>query len=165
MIFREILKESAVGQRGRTTETDAENHLSDNPDTIKQFKKIVQKMGGKSVAQKILSGWNPDSKDVISEEPKKIRKELDGDNDTDYEYGDIGEKLKKVNETIVQTEIIEILKHLKDSGFKIKSNEKTSRGIELEFFKDAQAKSAFEDLKTLGLKTHFNLEHNFIILS
>jgi hypothetical protein len=134
MKFRDLLKESAVGQKGRTTEKDAENHLCDNSDVISEFKKIVKKMGGKSVAKKILDGYTP------TPEPEEKIVEATAEN------------------------IKEILNFLKDSGFKIKTNTKTKRGIELEFYKTEQAKEAYDEMKSIGVPGNYSLEHNFIII-
>jgi len=49
------LNESAVGSRGRTSRNDAEIYVKNNPHVIKEFQKIVKKMGGKAVAATILN--------------------------------------------------------------------------------------------------------------
>lgn len=49
------LKESAVGQVGRTGKIDAINFVKENPEIIKKFKKIVSDIGGKAVAAQILN--------------------------------------------------------------------------------------------------------------
>jgi hypothetical protein len=134
MSYRTLFLDSAVGDKGRTTELDAENHITNNPELIKQFLKIVKQLGGKSVAMKILSGFNPANCPLNNE----------------------------ISEA--KTSVESVIKHLKDSGIKLKSNTKTSRGIELEFFKPAQAENAYEELKTLNLSFDFTLEHNFIII-
>ena len=57
-----------------------------------------------------------------------------------------------------------IEKYLRDVGFKIKSEEPTKNGKELEFFKQSNAEEAFEDLKTAGYGKKFDisLSHNTI---
>ena len=50
-----ILKESAVGKVGRTGNSEAEVFVNNNPAIIKEFKKIVSKIGGKAVAAQILN--------------------------------------------------------------------------------------------------------------
>lgn len=74
------------------------------------------------------------------------------------------EPKKKINEAIPQSDLGKILKYLKDSGIKIKSNVKTNRGIEIELFNTKQAESTFEDLKTLDLKVNITLENKIIVI-
>jgi len=50
-----VLSESAVGKVGRTGKTEAEVFVKDNPHVIKEFKKIVKKLGGKAVAAQLLN--------------------------------------------------------------------------------------------------------------
>ena len=50
-----VLSESAVGKVGRTGKTEAEVFVKDNPHVIKEFKKIVAKLGGKAVAAQLLN--------------------------------------------------------------------------------------------------------------
>ena len=50
-----VLKESAVGSRGRTGKADAIQYVKDNPEVIKDFKRIVSQIGGKAVAAEILN--------------------------------------------------------------------------------------------------------------
>lgn len=52
--FKSIIKESPVGSTGRTTHADADDYINKNPDIIAQFRKIVNSMGGKSVARRVL---------------------------------------------------------------------------------------------------------------
>ena len=49
------LNESPVGVPGRTSRSEAEVYVKNNPHIIKQFKKIVQQLGGKTVAAEILN--------------------------------------------------------------------------------------------------------------
>jgi hypothetical protein len=59
------INESAVGTPGRTTEKDAEEHIND--ELIAEFKKIVKKLGGKTVAKVLLDklGQKAEIKDEI----------------------------------------------------------------------------------------------------
>ena len=60
----EVVKESAVGSRGRTGKVDAEAFIKDNPELANKFKKIVSQIGGKAVATALLNlklwGKGPD---------------------------------------------------------------------------------------------------------
>lgn len=49
------LSESPVGSRGRTGRVDAQEYVDKNPELVKEFMKIVNKMGGKAVASAVLS--------------------------------------------------------------------------------------------------------------
>ena len=51
----ENIDESAVGKRGRTGKIDAQEFVDSNPALIKEFSRIVTKMGGKAVASAILN--------------------------------------------------------------------------------------------------------------
>ncbi len=59
------LCESAVGKPGRTTEKDAEEHIND--ELVAEFKKIIKKLGGKTVAKVLLDklSTKPEIKDEI----------------------------------------------------------------------------------------------------
>ena len=59
------LNESAVGKPGRTTEKDAEEHIND--ELVAEFKKIIKKLGGKTVAKVLLDklSTKPEIKDEI----------------------------------------------------------------------------------------------------
>lgn len=59
------LNESAVGTPGRTTVADAEEHIDD--ELVAEFKKIIKKLGGKTVAKVLLDklGAKPEIKDEI----------------------------------------------------------------------------------------------------
>jgi hypothetical protein len=59
------MNESAVGTPGRTTVKDAEDHIDD--ELIAEFKKIIKKLGGKTVAKVLLDklGQKPEIKDEI----------------------------------------------------------------------------------------------------
>ena len=47
--------------------------------------------------------------------------------------------------------------YLRKAGFKIKSEEPTKKGIELEFYKDKDSKSALEDLTDAGFLDKYSL--------
>lgn len=48
------IEESAVGSKGRTSLADADAYLEENTEMVAEFKKIVKKMGGKSMAEACL---------------------------------------------------------------------------------------------------------------
>ena len=50
------VNESAVGERGRTGEKDAEAYITD--EKIAEFSKLVKKLGGKTVARLLLNKLN-----------------------------------------------------------------------------------------------------------
>ena len=59
------INESAVGTPGRTTVKDAEDHIND--ELLAEFKKIIKKLGGKTVAKVLLDklGQKAEIKDEI----------------------------------------------------------------------------------------------------
>ena len=50
--------ESAPGQVGRTGYADADRHLSENPELIKRFKKIIKELGGLTSTRKLLQQFD-----------------------------------------------------------------------------------------------------------
>ena len=62
---KKFIMESAVGAPGRTTVKDAEDHIND--ELVAEFKKIIKKIGGKTVAKVLLDklGAKPEIKDEI----------------------------------------------------------------------------------------------------
>lgn len=62
---KKFIMESAVGKPGRTTEKDAEEHIND--ELVAEFKKIIKKLGGKTVAKVLLDklSTKPEIKDEI----------------------------------------------------------------------------------------------------
>ncbi len=50
----EDITETAPGVVGRTGYADADKHLSDNPELIKRFKKIVKELGGITATRKLM---------------------------------------------------------------------------------------------------------------
>ena len=54
--FKDMLKESAVGLVGRTGAADAKAHVGEA--LRAEFKKIVKKIGGKTVARQLLAEMN-----------------------------------------------------------------------------------------------------------
>ena len=54
--FKTFLDESAVGLVGRTGTKDAQAHVT--PELRAEFKKIVKKLGGKTVARQLLAEMN-----------------------------------------------------------------------------------------------------------
>lgn len=55
-ILKKDLKESPVGKVGRTGSADAANHVT--AELRAEFKKIVKKLGGKTVARQLLAEMN-----------------------------------------------------------------------------------------------------------
>ena len=55
--FRDLVNESPVGKVGRTGYKDAEEHIIAN-NLEKEFSKIVQKIGGKTVARSLMARMN-----------------------------------------------------------------------------------------------------------
>jgi hypothetical protein len=80
----EQIDESAVGSVGRTGINDAEMYINENPALISEFKKIVVKMGGKSVARRVIDKISFSKK--ITESSETVE---------DYMRG-AGYKIKKV---------------------------------------------------------------------
>jgi len=119
--FRDIVTESPVGSRGRTGKIDAQAHIEASG-LEKEFIKVVKKLGGKTVARELLSRMNTKS-EIVSPEGDK---------------------------TLAEKKAESPAKYLRDSGYKIKSEEPTKNGSEIEFFKDKDAKSAKEDLEGAG---------------
>ena len=64
-LYESKINESAVGTPGRTTIKDAEDHIND--ELVAEFKKIIKKLGGKTVAKVLLDklGQKPEIKDEI----------------------------------------------------------------------------------------------------
>ena len=62
------LDEAAVGQRGRTSYKEAEEYCEENEELVAEFRKIVKKLGGKTVAKALL--------DKLSQKPE-IKDEID----------------------------------------------------------------------------------------
>lgn len=62
---KKFIMESAVGTPGRTTVKDAEEHIND--ELVAEFKKIIKKLGGKTVAKVLLDklGQKAEIKDEI----------------------------------------------------------------------------------------------------
>ncbi|MCD6435671.1 MAG: hypothetical protein J7L15_04725 [Clostridiales bacterium] len=50
--------ETAPGQVGRTGYADADRHLSENPELIKRFKKIIKELGGLTSTRKLLQQFD-----------------------------------------------------------------------------------------------------------
>lgn len=92
MSFKKLVQtnESPVGQTGRTSSVDADRYIDENPKAVEDFKKIVQKMGGKQVARRLLDRMTfTNTKRVVSE----------GISDVEDYLRDVGFKIKKVNPT------------------------------------------------------------------
>jgi len=141
--FKDIAKEfqiqeSPVGVVGRTSNAEAQDHISTNG-LEKEFAKIVQKLGGKTAARLLLANMNSQGKIVT----------IDDD----------GNRVTEKKESIES--------YLRDSGFKIKLETPTKKGKELQFFKKDSAEAAFEDLKSAGFGQDYdiNLEHDVIVYS
>jgi len=94
MSFKKLLdaeiNESPVGQKGRTSSVDADNYIDENPKVVNDFKKIVQKMGGKQVARRILDRMSfTNTKRVVAE----------GISDVEEYLRDVGFKIKAIHPT------------------------------------------------------------------
>lgn len=64
----ENLDEAAVGQKGRTSYKEAMNYCEENEELVDEFRKIIKKLGGKTVAKALL--------DKLSQKPE-IKDEID----------------------------------------------------------------------------------------
>ena len=71
----ELTEESAVGKRGRTGKADADVYVEENGELVESFKKIVKKMGGKSVATQLLSRMKMGTLKVPTVEEARMRAE------------------------------------------------------------------------------------------
>lgn len=63
----EKINEAAVGEKGRTSYKEAEEYCNSNEDLINEFRKIVKKLGGKTVAKALVAKLSekPEIKDEI----------------------------------------------------------------------------------------------------
>lgn len=124
--FIKLVKESPVGSIGRTTHADADDFIDNNPQIIEQFRRIVNSMGGKAVARRVLDRMGAkksqditetavDVETVIREHKFKIKmsypnqdgsKELEFYTETDRDdayvylidtFGEIKSKIKKIS--------------------------------------------------------------------
>lgn len=73
---KKFIMESAVGKPGRTTEKDAEEHIND--ELVAEFKKIIKKLGGKTVAKVLLDKLS--TKPEIKDEIEHIEDMIDNSN-------------------------------------------------------------------------------------
>ena len=73
---KEAMNESAVGKPGRTTTKDAEDHIDD--ELVAEFKKIIKKLGGKTVAKVLLDKLS--QKAEIKDEIEHIEDLIDNSN-------------------------------------------------------------------------------------
>ena len=62
-----------------------------------------------------------------------------------------------VDKPRIQESTKPVTKFLRDIGFKIKSEEPTKKGMELEFFKSQDAESAKEELESAGYNRRFSI--------
>ncbi len=60
----EEVDESAVGLVGRSGTVDAENHINQNPDLIKRFKKMIKELGGLTATRQLLNTFDPKLKGI-----------------------------------------------------------------------------------------------------
>ena len=65
--FRKLVSESPVGSKGRTTHADADEYIDNNPQIVEEFRKIVNGMGGKSVARRVLDRMGAKKEQDITE--------------------------------------------------------------------------------------------------
>jgi hypothetical protein len=129
--FRNFVKnskvnEGPVGQVGRSAKNDIADHIEDSA-LEKEFQKIVEKLGGIEVSRELLQRIDTNS-DLVSVEDDKTLAE--------------GKETPQ--------------KYLRDAGYKIKSEDPTKKGFEIEFFKDKDAQSAKEDLESAGFAKDFS---------
>jgi len=73
---KKFILESAVGKPGRTTEKDAEDHIDD--ELVAEFRKIIKKLGGKTVAKVLLDKLG--QKSEIKDEIEHIEDMIDNSN-------------------------------------------------------------------------------------
>lgn len=99
----------------------------------------------------------------LAKEFRKIVRELGGKNVARQLLAGMDNEGKKA---LVEKEQ-SIESYLRDLGFKIKSENPTKYGKEIEFFKKEHAQEAFEDLKDAGFGDKFDmsLAHNTIMYS
>jgi len=90
---------------------------------------------------------------------KKIVKELGGKQVAKQLLMSMGKS------TVTEAQSIEA--YLRSAGYKIKAENPTKKGKELEFYKSGQAEVAFDDLKSLGFMDNYTitLDHNYITYS
>ena len=130
IVENEKVNESPVGQRGRTSYSDAQAFIKDNQKLVGEFKKIVTKMGGKAVASHILTVMNIKSGSI------------DESKETPESYlRDVGFKIKEVVpnkkgyeiELYKQDQVESAFEELKSAGFMTKYTlYATNRGIGVE---------------------------------
>ena len=136
-----VLDESPVGKSGRTSHIDAEDYINENPSIVEDFRKIVIKMGGKMVASRVL--------DRIVIKSKPANKDLATDDVSVVDDGSASPMTESIDA---------IEKHLRDSGFKIKSSTPNKNGSkELEFYKIKDVQVAIEELESIGANEKYNL--------
>jgi hypothetical protein len=118
-IVESTVNESPVGSPGRTSNTDADKFIDENPAIIQEFRRIIVKMGGKAVARRVIDRIN---------------------------------FTKKVNEAKE-----DVVDYLREVGFKVKKVYPGEKSREIEFYKTNDAKEAFEDLKTAGFLSDWDI--------
>ncbi len=64
---KNLLNEAAVGQKGRTSYKEAQEYCDENEELVNEFRKILKKLGGKTVAKALLDklAQKPEIKDEI----------------------------------------------------------------------------------------------------
>lgn len=128
--FRKIVTESPVGSKGRTTHADADEFIDQNPQIVEDFRKIVNGMGGKSVARRVLDRMGiKKEQDVTESQINNVEKYL----------RDAGFKIKAIHPNQDGSKEIEFYT-LKD------------RDSALEDLKDANALHEL-DIVTMGVKS------------
>jgi hypothetical protein len=68
LVFDPSINEAAVGQKGRTSYKEAMDYCDENEELVSEFRKIIKKLGGKTVAKALL--------DKLSQKPE-IKDEID----------------------------------------------------------------------------------------
>lgn len=128
--FRKLVTESPVGSKGRTTHADADEYIDNNPQIVEEFRKIVNGMGGKSVARRVLDRMGAKKEQDITE--SKI-------NDVEKYLRGAGFKIKTVHPN-------------QDGSKEIEFYNVKDRDVALEDLKDANALHEL-DIVTIGVKS------------
>ena len=115
MSFKQMV-ESPVGLVGRTSHADADDYIDGNPAIIEDFRKIVNNMGGKAVARRVLDRLAIKTKQNLTNETVE---------DIESYLRNIGFKIRKVYpikdgkeiEFYKASEMEEATEDLKSAGF------------------------------------------------
>jgi hypothetical protein len=181
--FRSFVKnskinESPVGQIGRTGKNDAVAHIEGSA-LEKEFQKIVKQLGGKTVARELLQRMNANSEPVsqegdrtlaealpLSKFASKLEKDIKDKKATlkDIEKAfrdrkitsDEFQELEALEFRINEKKIENPASYLRDLGYKLRSEEPSRKGMEIEFFKSKDAELAKKELESVGFGKKFS---------